>query len=45
MGTLASLNAKRAAIYQLRAKQEVSDETMAKIVQEIDLLEALIAEE
>ncbi|WP_114194391.1 Na+/H+ antiporter [Edaphovirga cremea] len=42
--TLAALNAKRAAIYQLRAKQEVSDETMAKIVQEIDLLEVLIAE-
>lgn len=41
---LAALNARRAAIYQLRAKQEVNDETLAKIVQEIDLLESLISE-
>lgn len=39
---LAALNAKRAAIYQMRARQEVSDETLAKIVSELDVLETLI---
>ena len=39
---LAALNAKRAAIYQMRARQEVCDETLAKIVSELDVLEALI---
>ena len=39
---LAALNARRAAIYQLRARQEVSDETLAKIVSELDVLETLI---
>ena len=37
-----ALNAKRAAIYQMRARQEVSDETLAKIVSELDVLETLI---
>ncbi|MFV0548902.1 MAG: Na+/H+ antiporter [Limnobaculum xujianqingii] len=41
---LAALSAKRAAIYQLRARQEVGDETLAKIVRELDLLETLLAE-
>ncbi|HAJ4326337.1 TPA: Na+/H+ antiporter [Escherichia coli] len=39
---LAALNARRAAIYQMRARQEVSDETLAKIVSELDVLETLI---
>lgn len=39
---LAALNAKRAAIYQMRARQEASDETLAKIVSELDVLETLI---
>lgn len=39
---LAALNAVRAAIYQMRARQEVSDETLAKIVSELDVLETLI---
>ena len=29
-------------IYQMRARQEVSDETLAKIVSELDVLETLI---
>ncbi|NHW60045.1 hypothetical protein HA378_33280, partial [Escherichia coli] len=37
-----ALNARRAAIYQMRARQEVSDETLAKIVSELDVLETLI---
>ncbi|WP_434639373.1 Na+/H+ antiporter [Klebsiella sp. I138] len=41
---LAALSAKRAAIYQLRARQEVDDDTLAKIVRELDLLETLLAE-
>lgn len=39
---LAALNARRAAIYQMRARQKVSDETLAKIVSELDVLETLI---
>ena len=41
---LAALNAKRAAIYQLRARQEIGDETLAKIVRELDILDTLIQE-
>lgn len=41
---LTALRAERAEVYHLRAMQEISDETMQKLLRDLDLLEALLIE-
>ncbi|ORM67596.1 Na+/H+ antiporter [Pantoea rwandensis] len=41
---LTALRAERAEVYHLRATQEISNETMQKLLRDLDLLEALLIE-
>ncbi|MDO2147758.1 hypothetical protein Q2435_25060, partial [Escherichia coli] len=42
---LAALRSERAALYPLRATREISNETLQKLLHDLDLLEALLIEE
>ncbi|MGC4140893.1 hypothetical protein PQ665_29600, partial [Escherichia coli] len=42
---LAALRSERAELYQLRATREISNETLQKLLHDLDLLEALLIEE
>ncbi|KMV33746.1 Na+/H+ antiporter [Franconibacter pulveris 1160] len=41
---LAALNAERGELYHLRATQQISNETLMKMLRDLDLLEALLSE-
>ena len=41
---LTALRAERAELYHLRATQQISNETMQKLLRDLDLLEALLVE-
>ena len=41
---LAALNAERGELYDLRATQQISNETLMKMLRDLDLLEALLSE-
>jgi len=42
---LAALRSERAELYHLRATREISNETLQKLLHDLDLLEALLIEE
>ncbi|MNC59834.1 hypothetical protein D3C75_1096690 [compost metagenome] len=41
---LAALRAERAELYHLRATREISNETLQKLLHDLDLMEALLVE-
>ncbi|PPZ22150.1 Na+/H+ antiporter, partial [Escherichia coli] len=41
---LTALNSERAELYHLRATQQISNETLQKMLRELDLLEAVLIE-
>ena len=41
---LAALRAERAEVYHMRATQQISNESMQKLLRDLDLLEALLIE-
>jgi len=42
---LAALRSERGELYHLRATQQISNETMQKLLHDLDLLEALLIEQ